>query len=106
MIELSDHHDVGDDIVLILCANKMDLPSAANDSSKRLMSQAQEYAKEISATLWRTSAKTSEGINEMFNFVANQIFKAKLESGTLGDQVDKGLILNDPQKSSKCCNII
>eukprot|EP01083_Nonionella_stella_P231613 817748_1 len=83
--ELQEHIDVSEDIVLILAANKCDLSEANSKSSKDLMKEASEYAEEIGAKLWKTSAKASININEMFNDVAQSIYTIKTANGMLSD---------------------
>eukprot|EP00485_Elphidium_margaritaceum_P007455 CAMPEP_0202690138 /NCGR_PEP_ID=MMETSP1385-20130828/5232_1 /ASSEMBLY_ACC=CAM_ASM_000861 /TAXON_ID=933848 /ORGANISM="Elphidium margaritaceum" /LENGTH=216 /DNA_ID=CAMNT_0049345371 /DNA_START=13 /DNA_END=663 /DNA_ORIENTATION=- len=105
--ELQDHVDVSEDIVLILAANKCDLQAANSEESKQLMAEATDYAKDIGARLWRTSAKASININEMFNDVAESIYTIKTTNGSmLSDDDDHGnrIIFEDPkQKNKKCC---
>ena len=58
------------------------------------MADAEEYANSINAQVMRTSAKTSQGINEMFDY------------GACGDHAYPGLVLNDPKQKKWCCNLI
>ena len=98
--ELQEHVEVSEDIVLILAANKCDLSGANSKESKSLMSEAAEYAKEIGAKLWKTSAKASININEMFNDVAQSIYIIKTTNGSmLSDDEGNGqkLIFDDPR---------
>eukprot|EP00486_Rosalina_sp_Unknown_P014521 CAMPEP_0201581018 /NCGR_PEP_ID=MMETSP0190_2-20130828/60900_1 /ASSEMBLY_ACC=CAM_ASM_000263 /TAXON_ID=37353 /ORGANISM="Rosalina sp." /LENGTH=179 /DNA_ID=CAMNT_0048018165 /DNA_START=193 /DNA_END=729 /DNA_ORIENTATION=- len=106
--ELQEHVDVSEDIVLILAANKCDLSGANSKESKSLMNEASEYAKEIGAKLWKTSAKASININEMFNDVAQSIYTIKTTNGSmLSDDDGNGqkIIFDDPKdnKKKKCC---
>ena len=100
--------DVSEDIVLILAANKCDLSGANSRESKSLMHEASQYAKEIGAKLWKTSAKASININEMFNDVAQSIYTIKITNGSmLSDDEGNGqkLIFDDPrdEKKRRCC---
>ena len=107
-LELQEHVDVSEDIVLILAANKCDLAGANSKESKNLMNEASEYAKDINAKLWKTSAKASININEMFNDVAQSIYTIKTTNGSmLSDDDGNGqkIIFDDPKdtKKKKCC---
>eukprot|EP00484_Ammonia_sp_Unknown_P001529 CAMPEP_0197021840 /NCGR_PEP_ID=MMETSP1384-20130603/2737_1 /TAXON_ID=29189 /ORGANISM="Ammonia sp." /LENGTH=176 /DNA_ID=CAMNT_0042449753 /DNA_START=49 /DNA_END=579 /DNA_ORIENTATION=+ len=106
--ELQEHVDVSEDIVLVLAANKCDLAAASSKESKQLMSDASEYAKDIGAQLWKTSAKASININEMFGDVAQSIYTIKTTNGSmLSDEDDPNskVIFDDPKdtKKKKCC---
>lgn len=57
-----------DDICLAVCANKIDLPHHAVD-----MQEAESYAKGIGASFHTTSAKTGEGIQELFTTVCKRV---------------------------------
>lgn len=104
--ELQDHVDVSDDIVLILAANKCDLTAANSKESKELMAEATEYAQDIGAKLWRTSAKAAININEMFNGVAQSIYTIKTANGgMLADEDGHHIVFDDPKdrNTKKCC---
>ena len=104
--ELQDHVDVSDDIVLILAANKCDLAAANSKESKELLSTAKQYAQDIGASLWKTSAKAAMNINEMFNSVAESIYTIKTANGgMLSDDDGQRIIFDDPRSKNKkkCC---
>eukprot|EP01083_Nonionella_stella_P176423 617204_1 len=107
--ELQEHVDVSEDIVLILAANKCDLTDANSKQSKDLMSQASEYAEQIGAKLWKTSAKASININELFTDVANSIYSIKISNGSMLSDDDlngngQNIIFEDPaERNKKCC---
>eukprot|EP01084_Bolivina_argentea_P146875 257065_1 len=88
--ELQEHVDVSEDIVLILAANKCDLSASNSKESRNLMAEATEYAQEIGAVLWKTSAKASININEMFNDVAQSIYTIKSTNGSMISDDDNG----------------
>merc|ERR1719150_125699 len=110
--ELQEHVDVSEEIVLILAANKCDLSQANSKESKELIKLATEYAEEIGAKLWKTSAKASVNINEMFNDVAQSIYSIKTANGLLSDDdmnsngakivFDDNSFKSD-KKKGKCC---
>ncbi|KAE8875700.1 hypothetical protein PF005_g13909 [Phytophthora fragariae] len=62
-------HHVGDDIVLAVVGNKSDVPSNFD------FSKAQQFADEIGALVFRTSAKTGEGVQALFESLAVQLLK-------------------------------
>lgn len=53
---------LGKDIVLVIAGNKMDLEKNRQVS----LAEAEQYAKEVGARHFSTSAKLNKGINEMF----------------------------------------
>jgi len=103
--ELQDHVDVSDEIVLILAANKCDLAAASTKESKELLSEAAQYAQDIGAKLWKTSAKASININEMFNDVAQSIYSIKTANGNMSDDDGHRIVFDDPRDKNKkkCC---
>jgi len=62
--------------VLCLAGNKCDLRTPSGEGCVP-QDQAQAYAKGINAGLFETSAKTGKGIEELFNYVAQQLLKAE-----------------------------
>ena len=107
MTELQEHVDVSEDIVLVLAANKRDLSTAKSQESKRLLAEASEYAEQIGAKLWKTSAKTAVNINQMFSDVASSIFTTKMTNGSMLSDDENGggsrIIFEDPKKKKKKC---
>ena len=107
--ELQEHVDVSEDIVLILAANKCDLAAANSKESKALMKAAGEYAESIGATLWKTAAKASINIDEMFRDVAESVYRRKMASNSLdgGDDDEQRVGFDDNyspgNKKKKCC---
>ena len=70
------------------------------------MIEAIEYSKEIGAKLWKTSAKASININEMFNDVAQSIYTIKTTNGSMLSDDENGgqnVVLDDPKKQKKKC---
>lgn len=59
---------LGDDVVLCIVANKIDLEKDRHVSSQ----VAEDYAKSVNAKLYHTSAKLSRGIEELFNDLAHR----------------------------------
>jgi GTPase SAR1 family protein len=62
-------HHVADDIVLAVVGNKCDVASSFN------FAKAQQFAQEIGALVFRTSAKTGDGVQNLFESVAVQLLK-------------------------------
>jgi Ras-related protein Rab-5C len=63
--EAQDMH--GNKVKYYLVANKIDLPSKVD------LEKVKEYAQENEIEYYTTSAKTGDGINELFNVVANAV---------------------------------
>jgi len=70
--ELQDN--AGEDIVLVMAANKCDLLQSAGGSGVQ-MKEAAEYAKSINAALFETSAVTGKGIEALFAHVSQSLLK-------------------------------
>ena len=62
-----------DNMILCLVGNKCDLPS---DDRKVSKIQGENYAKENNLIFFETSAKSGEGITELFNTIGNKIYEA------------------------------
>ncbi|CAI5718188.1 unnamed protein product [Hyaloperonospora brassicae] len=62
-------HYVDDDIVLAVVGNKSDVPSSFD------FRKAQAFADKIGARVFRTSAKTGEGVQALFESLAVQLLK-------------------------------
>jgi 50S ribosomal subunit-associated GTPase HflX len=62
---------LGDDIVLCIVANKIDLEKDRHVSAKT----AAEYASSVNAKLYSTSAKLDKGIEQLFNDLAKRKFR-------------------------------
>jgi small GTP-binding protein len=86
------------DTELILCCNKMDLVPETFDSSKFV-----DWAKERRMSLMRTSAKTGDGVTEVFTQIALDILdqEAKRKKPQL-PQVDI-LDIETPSDGLSCC---
>ena len=106
--ELQEHDDVGDDIVLAIAANKCDMLPNQNLRDVPVIREAAEYAQSIKASLWATSAKTAQGLEEMFVTVAKQLLKVKLRNDELNGEMRKDTVnLNEPlerQQQGGCCS--
>lgn len=100
--------------MLAVVGNKCDCPAGFNFST------AQQFAREIGATAFKTSAKTGEGVQELFETVAMQLLKRHNEEqklrgrdnySSMGSanssyrQQDDVLYLTEPRDTSKskCC---
>ncbi|TMW58112.1 hypothetical protein Poli38472_011700 [Pythium oligandrum] len=103
-------HHVGDDIVLAVVGNKCDCPSSFN------FAVAQQFAQEIGAMVFRTSAKTGDGVANLFESVGEQLLKKHDEeekrrtlessSSSRGGSGRMGPIVIDGPKQEpkhKCC---
>ena len=62
-----------DNMILCLIGNKCDLKS---DDRKVSKIQGENYAKENNLIFFETSAKSGEGITELFNTIGNKIYEA------------------------------
>lgn len=107
-------HHVADDIVLAVVGNKCDVSSSFD------FAKAQRFAQEIGALVFRTSAKTGDGVQNLFESVAVQLLKrheaeertrGRENSSLEGSQVSYGrrddvLYLSENakrDKGGKCC---
>lgn len=59
---------LGNEIVLCIVGNKIDLEKDRHVS----MQTAEDYAKQVNAKLYHTSAKLSKGVEELFNDLAQR----------------------------------
>lgn len=105
---------LGKDIVLAIAGNKTDLEKARSVSND----EAEQYAKEVGAVHYPTSAKLNKGINEMFTSLSIRMFDAGVaekqqEEVQVGKRrPGKGPIVIDESSSSTssssssggCCN--
>ena len=86
---------------LVLFGNKADLTEKRQVSSE----EAKKYAEENGLIYFETSAKTNQGINEGFAYIANQAYKKaeqKLKSGNSKNfEIGKDEIKET--EASKCC---
>lgn len=82
--QLREHGDVGDDIVLSLVANKIDIVDG-DPSNLQIIQEATAYAKSIGATLSLCSAKTSAGLEPLFVGLASSIVEVKKAKNELGN---------------------
>ena len=86
---------------LVLFGNKADLTEKRQVTSE----EAKKYAEENGLRYFETSAKTNQGINEGFSYIANQAYKKaeqKLKSGNSKNfEIGKDEIKET--ESSKCC---
>jgi len=99
--ELRAHNDVSSDLVLAIAANKIDL-GGPNSAKDLLLSQAKEYAKEINASFIETSAKSSQGIQSLFEIVAQNIFTIKLQKSST-EKKPVVFVQSSPAKQTGCC---
>ena len=77
--ELKQH--VGTNMILVLAANKADLiDSVANNAGQTLFKQAQQYADSIGAALFKTSAKSGNGVEDLFGWMGKQLLETRLEA--------------------------
>eukprot|EP01112_Ceratiomyxa_fruticulosa_P001722 TRINITY_DN11889_c0_g1_i1.p1 TRINITY_DN11889_c0_g1~~TRINITY_DN11889_c0_g1_i1.p1 ORF type:complete len:219 (-),score=29.33 TRINITY_DN11889_c0_g1_i1:250-906(-) len=92
------------DIVIALAGNKIDLES--NREVSRQM--AEDYAKTIGATVYETSAKDNQGVEELFGDIAKSIVsktKSKPPTEQVHDRENTHVISTKPEekeKSSSC----
>ena len=86
---------------LVLFGNKADLTEKRQVTSE----EAKKYAEENGLIYFETSAKTNQGINEGFAYIANQAYKKaeqKLNSGK-SKNIEIGKDEIKETESSKCC---
>ena len=86
---------------LVLFGNKADLIEKRQVSSE----EAKKYAEDNKLVYFETSAKTNQGINEGFAYIANQAYKKaeqKLNSGK-SKNIEIGKDEIKETESSKCC---
>lgn len=98
--------------VLAVVGNKCDCASSFE------FAKAQQFAKEIGALVFRTSAKNGDGVQNLFESVAAQLLKqheevervrGRLDSSTDGsryDSRDPGILVIDPpasRETRRCC---
>ena len=86
---------------LVLFGNKADLTEKRQVSSE----EAKKYAEDNKLVYFETSAKTNQGINEGFAYIANQAYKKaeqKLNSGK-SKNIEIGKDEIKETESSKCC---
>jgi GTPase SAR1 family protein len=81
----------------VIACNKIDL-SARRQVTKE---QGQEFAKSVSASYFETSAKTKEGVEEMFNDIAHRLFQAGEADSASKNNVN--LTEASSKGSGKCC---
>ena len=62
---------LGNDIILCIVANKIDLEKDRRVSA----SAAEEYARSVNAKLYSTSAKSNRGVDDLFNDLTMRKFK-------------------------------
>mmetsp|Transcript_76489 Transcript_76489/g.127462 ORF Transcript_76489/g.127462 Transcript_76489/m.127462 type:complete len:205 (+) Transcript_76489:25-639(+) len=95
---------VGEEIVLCIVGNKIDL------ERQRLVGrqEAQEYAQSVGARFGETSAKTGRGIDEVFTVLARRLLdSSKFAAGTAFHSCRGGLIADEaePEETRRkgCC---
>jgi len=71
--ELQQH--ANEDIILVMAGNKCDLPRSEDEGVP--FHKAQAYAKSINAAIFETSAKSGQGVQDLFNYVATHLLNAE-----------------------------
>jgi small GTP-binding protein len=69
------HSYAGNDIVIVLCANKSDLRSSVGADTGVTQQAMDAYARSIGAAVLSTSAKTGEGVQALFDHVATLLMQ-------------------------------
>jgi len=92
---------LGDDVLLFLIGNKMDL-----DRNRAVNEQeALDYANSVGAKHFGTSAKLDKGINELFMELSKQIVEMDESSQTNGqEQGNGGITIDDDLRSNNNSN--
>ncbi|KAJ3425298.1 ras family-domain-containing protein [Anaeramoeba flamelloides] len=94
--------------LLVVAANKIDLKEN-NQNYEELINTGKKYSKKIGAKFYITSAKTAEGIKEIFEYISNTIvemdkLKEDSEEFTKGGSREIYDIIDDNnQKNGNCC---
>ncbi|RQM20896.1 hypothetical protein B5M09_004077 [Aphanomyces astaci] len=86
--ELRKHVD--DDIVLAVVGNKCDLATSFD------FGLTEAFAREIGATAHRTSARSGQGVTDMFETVSRALLKKHLESERLAPSANRPVSTPDP----------
>lgn len=96
---------VGNDIILVIAGNKIDLEKNRNVNEE----EAINYAKSVGAIHFNTSAKANKGLDEVFNTLAQKMLESKStkeRSGGGGAAKQKLVIVDTPEPTpvkSGCC---
>jgi small GTP-binding protein len=104
--ELADHGN--EDIVMVVAANKADLLSERDPSTVVDEKMAQDFAQGIGANLFYTSAKTGEGITDLFRHVSEQLVRAhdtrqSAANKSKGNNPHLSNLLDQPPEQTGCC---
>lgn len=103
--ELKQH--VGNNMILVLAANKSDLldsdsssgpPNLAQTAGQALFKQATSYANSIDAAIFKTSAKSGSGVEDLFGWMGNKLLETRLDAEKLA--LEKPLKSNNRAPSS------
>lgn len=92
----------GDSVLIICVANKIDMVSQRVVTSQ----QGQDYAKSINCQHFEVSAKTGEGIDPLFKYLAEQLeARAKKQSGkSSGGKRPMAIqIIDEPEQNQSGC---
>lgn len=95
---------VGNDIVIVIAGNKVDLEKNRNVNEQ----EAIQYAESVGAAHFHTSAKANRGLDEVFNSLATKMLEKKGSKEKTGPGVgtkQKLVIVDTPEqkKSGGCC---
>merc|ERR1719445_1856455 len=71
--ELKTH--AGEDIIMVLAGNKSDLKEDSGESNEN----AEAYSKSIDAQLFETSAKTGQGVEDLFKHVVKSLVRQEIK---------------------------
>lgn len=102
---------LGNDIVLCIVGNKIDLEKDRQVSVKT----AEEYAKSVNAKLYHTSAKLNKGVEELYTDLAQRMLAvvppspgASLGTNSMsrpgGTPIQPGITNNEPTDKKGCCS--
>lgn len=88
----------GESAIVFIAANKSDL----DDEFELSFEECQQWANKHGYKIYLTSAKTGEGIQQMFSDLAHELFKAH-QHQIVGKERGKKIEETQPKGSSGCC---
>jgi small GTP-binding protein len=78
-----------DGVAVVMCGNKADLVDADDESREAEYEVAAQYAKEIGAAYFETSAKTGDNVGEAFTHLVNELWDRRRAQAGESDTEDE-----------------